>query len=162
MTTPPMGNPLHPRVTMNLAMILAIPDRVLMVIGDEKKTVLQQAKNSQDLPITRLLAHQGTNHLKRFDLKMAPLHPIVEETIANIKKRSQKSRSNYLERVARMEQDPDSNRGMVGCSNLAHVAAGALDDQADFWKVISRILGSSPPIMICYQRINRLRNSRRS
>ena len=62
---------------------------------------------------------------------MAPLHPIVEETIDNIKKRSQKSRANYLERVARMEQDPDSNRGMVGCSNLAHVAAGALDDQVD-------------------------------
>ena len=61
MTTPPMGNPLHPRVTMNLAMILAIPDRVLMVIGDDKKTVLQQAENGQDLPITRLLAHHGTN-----------------------------------------------------------------------------------------------------
>ena len=61
MTTPPMGNPLHPRVTMNLAMILAIPDRVLMVIGEEKKSVLQQAENGQDLPITRLLAHQGTN-----------------------------------------------------------------------------------------------------
>ena len=61
MTTPPMGNPLHPRVTMNLAMILAIPDRVLMVIGDEKKTVLQQAENGKNLPITRLLAHQGTS-----------------------------------------------------------------------------------------------------
>ena len=61
MTTPPMGNPLHPRVTMNLAMILAIPDRVLMVIGDDKNTVLQQAENGEDLPITRLLAHQGTS-----------------------------------------------------------------------------------------------------
>ena len=62
---------------------------------------------------------------------MATLHPVVEQTIATIKKRSQKTRANYLDRIARMEQDPDSNRGMVGCSNLAHVAAGALDDQAD-------------------------------
>ena len=60
-TTPPMGNPLHPRVTMNLAMILAIPDRVLMVIGDDKIKVLEQAQTSQDLPISRLLAHQGTS-----------------------------------------------------------------------------------------------------
>ena len=90
---------------------------------------------------------------------MAPLHPIVEETINNIKKRSQKSRANYLKRVARMEQDPDSNRGMV-VFKPCPCGGGGFDDQADLLKVINRISALSPPIMICCQRINRLRNSR--
>ena len=59
-TTPPMGSPLHARITMNLSMILAIPNRVLMVIGEEKKAILSAALNGADLPITRLLAHDGT------------------------------------------------------------------------------------------------------
>lgn len=59
-TTAPMGNPLHARITMNLSMILAIPHRVLLVIGEEKKAVLNAARNGADLPITRLLAHDGT------------------------------------------------------------------------------------------------------
>ena len=62
---------------------------------------------------------------------MAELNPVVERTIETIRKRSQKTRANYLERVAMMEADPDSNRGMIGCSNLAHAAAGATDDQVD-------------------------------
>ncbi len=62
---------------------------------------------------------------------MATLNPVVEKTIETIKKRSQTTRQNYLNRLARMEADPDSNRGMVGCSNLAHAAAGAVEDQAD-------------------------------
>ena len=62
---------------------------------------------------------------------MTKLHKKVEEVISTISKRSKKTRQNYLDRVALMEDDPDSNRGMVGCSNLAHVAAGALEDQAD-------------------------------
>lgn len=59
-TTAPMGNPLHARITMNLSMILAIPHRVLMVVSEEKKAVLSAARNGADLPITRLLAHDGT------------------------------------------------------------------------------------------------------
>jgi 6-phosphogluconolactonase len=59
-TPPPMGNPFYARITMNLSMILAIPHRVLMVIGEEKKAVLSGALNGADLPITRLLAHNGT------------------------------------------------------------------------------------------------------
>jgi len=59
-TTPPMGSPFYARITMNLSMILAIPHRVLMVIGEEKKAVLSGALNGADLPITRLLAHNGT------------------------------------------------------------------------------------------------------
>ena len=56
---------------------------------------------------------------------MAELNPVVEKTIETIRKRSQKTRSNYLKRVALMEADPDSNHGMIGCSNLAPVAARA-------------------------------------
>ena len=59
-TTAPMGNPLCARITMNLSMILAIPHRVLMVVGEEKRAVLSAALNGTDLPITRLLAHDGT------------------------------------------------------------------------------------------------------
>jgi phosphogluconate dehydratase len=62
---------------------------------------------------------------------MAGLNPVVEKTIENIRKRSQKTRANYLERVYMMEADPDSNRSMIGCSNLAHAAAGATDNQTD-------------------------------
>ena len=60
LTTTPMGHPLCARITMNLSMILAIPNRVLMVVGEEKKAVLSAALNGEDLPITRLLAHDGT------------------------------------------------------------------------------------------------------
>ena len=59
-TTSPMGNPPYARITMNLSMILAIPHRVLMVIGEEKKAILSAALNGADLPITRLLTHDGT------------------------------------------------------------------------------------------------------
>ena len=59
-TTAPMGNPFHPRITMNLSMILAIPKRVLIVVSEEKKSVLSAALSGTDLPITRLLAHDGT------------------------------------------------------------------------------------------------------
>ena len=73
---------------------------------------------------------------------MAELNPVVEKTIETIRKRSQKTRSNYLKRVALMEADPDSNRGMIGCSNLAHAAAGATDDQAEL------LMGQKPHIGI--------------
>ena len=58
--TGPEGNPKHNRITMNLAMILAIPFRILLVIGAEKQAVLSAARNGTDLPITRLLQHDGT------------------------------------------------------------------------------------------------------
>ena len=75
---------------------------------------------------------------------MAELNSVVEKTIETIRKRSQKSRANYLERVAMMEADPDSNRVMMA-SNLAHVAAGATDDQADLLRK-NLTLGLSRPI----------------
>ena len=42
LTTAPIGNPPHARITMNLSMILAIPNRVLMVVGEEKKAILSE------------------------------------------------------------------------------------------------------------------------
>lgn len=59
-STAPMGNPKVPRVTMNLSMVLAIQNRVLFIVGDKKKSTLQKALTGVDLPITRLLAHEGT------------------------------------------------------------------------------------------------------
>ena len=58
--TGPEGHPKHNRITMNLAMILSIPFRILLVIGAEKEAVLSVARNGTDLPITRLLQHDGT------------------------------------------------------------------------------------------------------
>ena len=58
--TGPEGSPKHNRITMNLAMILAIPFRTLLVIGAEKQAVLSAARSGTDLPITRLLQHDGT------------------------------------------------------------------------------------------------------
>ena len=59
-STVPMGNPKVSRVTMNLSMILAIQNRILLVFGEKKKLTLQKALAGVDLPITRLLAHEGT------------------------------------------------------------------------------------------------------
>ena len=58
--TEPEGHPKHNRITMNLAMILSIPFRILLVIGAEKEAVLSDSRNGRDLPITRLLQHDGT------------------------------------------------------------------------------------------------------
>ena len=58
--TGPEGHPKYNRITMNLAMILSIPFRILLVIGAEKEAVLSVARNGTDLPITRLLRHDGT------------------------------------------------------------------------------------------------------
>ena len=58
--TPPQGIPKHPRITMNLAMIRAIPCRILLVVGAEKQALLSTARSDTDLPISRLLEHDGT------------------------------------------------------------------------------------------------------
>ena len=62
---------------------------------------------------------------------MVSLNLIVEETIEAIKSRSRKTRKNYLDRLEQMETDPDGNRGMIGCSNLAHAAAGMVDESSE-------------------------------
>ena len=58
--TPPQGIPKHPRITMNLAMIRAIPCRILLVVGAEKQALLSTARSETDLPLSRLLEHDGT------------------------------------------------------------------------------------------------------
>ena len=59
--TPPQGIPKHPRITMNLAMIRAIPCRILLVVGAEKQALLSAARSTTDLPISRLLEPDGTH-----------------------------------------------------------------------------------------------------
>ena len=58
--TAPMGNPKVSRLTMNLSMILGIQTRILLIVGERKKSTLQKALAGVDLPITRLLDHDGT------------------------------------------------------------------------------------------------------
>ena len=59
-STAPMGNPKVSRFTMNLSMILGIQTRILLIVGERKKSILQKALAGFDLPITRLLDHDGT------------------------------------------------------------------------------------------------------
>jgi len=59
-STAPMGNPKVSRLTMNLSMILGIQTRILLIVGERKKSTLQKALAGFDLPITRLLDHNGT------------------------------------------------------------------------------------------------------
>ena len=58
--TGPEGNPRHERITMTMAMILAIPFRVMLALDEEKQAVLKAAMDGEDLPISRLFAHDGT------------------------------------------------------------------------------------------------------
>lgn len=62
--TEPAGNPNHPRITMSLSMILAIPFRILLVSGQAKESTLAEAQAGEEYPITRLLAQSGT-HIER-------------------------------------------------------------------------------------------------
>ena len=53
----------------------------------------------------------------------------VKTVLQAIEMRSQKTRARYLDGIREMADASDSDRGQVSCSNLAHAAAGALDDQ---------------------------------
>ena len=54
----------------------------------------------------------------------------VKAVLAAIEARSQQTRARYLDGIREMADASDSDRGQVGCSNLAHAAAGALEDQS--------------------------------
>ncbi len=54
----------------------------------------------------------------------------VRTVLQTIETRSQKTRERYLIGIREMADASDSDRGQVGCSNLAHAAAGALEDQS--------------------------------
>ena len=60
---------------------------------------------------------------------MTTLHDRVATVIERVNKRSHASRSAYLEDIEAMETAPDSDRRGLACSNLAHAAAGAGEDQ---------------------------------
>ena len=62
---------------------------------------------------------------------MKSLHPMIKNVIARIQARSAETRRAYLEDIAMMAADADSDRRHVGCSNMAHVAAAAGPDQTD-------------------------------
>ena len=54
----------------------------------------------------------------------------VRAVLAAIEVRSLQTRARYLDGIREMADASDSDRGQVGCSNLAHAAAGALEDQS--------------------------------
>ena len=53
--TEPMGNPIHPRVTMNLAMILESKNIFLLISNNKKLDIYNQAKSDNSLPLHYLL-----------------------------------------------------------------------------------------------------------
>lgn len=61
---------------------------------------------------------------------MNTIHDRVAAIIERIGKRSHDSRRAYLDDIEAMETSPDSDRRGLSCSNLAHAAAGAGQDQA--------------------------------
>ena len=54
----------------------------------------------------------------------------VRAVLQTIETRSETTRTRYLDAIQKMADASDSDRGQVGCSNLAHAAAGALEDQS--------------------------------
>ena len=54
----------------------------------------------------------------------------VQSVLRSIDERSRVSRLRYLDGIREMADASDSDRGQVSCSNLAHAAAGALEDQS--------------------------------
>ena len=60
---------------------------------------------------------------------MTELHDRVASVTERIRQRSHDRRRAYLEDIATMEASPDSDRRQVGCSNMAHAAAAAGEDQ---------------------------------
>ena len=60
---------------------------------------------------------------------MSNLHPKIIEVTKRIAKRSVSSRQKYLNNITSMEQDNDTDRNFVSCSNMAHAAAAAPSDE---------------------------------
>ena len=93
---------------------------------------------------------------------MKPLHAKIARVLERVRERSASTRAAYLADIDAMDAAADSDRGAIGCSNMAHVAAAAGQDQDALLgqgqeHAPSLTLPSSPPIMICYRHINLLR-----
>ena len=56
---------------------------------------------------------------------MSKLHQKIIEVTKRIAKRSLSSRQKYLNNITSMEQNNDTDRNFVSCSNMAHAAAAA-------------------------------------
>ena len=60
---------------------------------------------------------------------MSKLHQKIIEVTKRIAKRSLSSRQKYLKNITSMEQNNDTDRNFVSCSNMAHAAAAAPSDE---------------------------------
>ena len=70
---------------------------------------------------------------------MPDIHERLQEVTDRVRRRSQTTRQAYLEQIDEMLAHQDSDRRQVSCSNMAHVAAAAGEDQTD-------ILSQSGPL----------------
>ena len=61
LTTPPKGNPLIPRITMNLSLIMESLNIILLVKGKAKQNIFEKAKQEQKLPIHHLIKNRNRN-----------------------------------------------------------------------------------------------------
>ena len=59
--TPPQGNPLIPRITMNLTLIMESLNIILLVKGKAKQNIFEKAKQEQKLPIHHLIKNRNRN-----------------------------------------------------------------------------------------------------
>ena len=57
--TPPQGNPLIPRITMNLSLIMESLSIILLVKGKAKQNIFDKAKQDQKLPIHHLIKNRN-------------------------------------------------------------------------------------------------------
>ena len=60
---------------------------------------------------------------------MSKLHQKIIEVTKRIAKRSLSSRQKYLNNITSMEQNNDTDRNFISCSNMAHAAAAAPSDE---------------------------------
>tara|TARA_A100001011_G_scaffold290245_1_gene301631 strand:+ start:193 stop:2022 length:1830 start_codon:yes stop_codon:yes gene_type:complete len=65
---------------------------------------------------------------------MKKMNDVIVRVTENIRERSLKSRAEYLLSINHMNSSEDTNRGRVGCSNLAHAAASAEIDKINILK----------------------------
>ena len=57
--TPALGTPLHPRITMNLSMIMESSYIILLVKGKPKQDILNKSKMNSDYPIHHLINNRN-------------------------------------------------------------------------------------------------------
>ena len=57
--TPPQGNPLIPRITMNLSLIMESLNIILLVKGKAKQNIFEKAKKEKKLPIHHLIKNRN-------------------------------------------------------------------------------------------------------